>query len=298
MTTAGATRCGTIAIIGKPNVGKSTLLNRIVGAKVSITSNKPQTTRHPVRGIRTEGNVQFVFVDTPGFQERHGGSLNRALNRSVTRSLDGVDVALLVIIAGTIAPEDIRAFEEIPDTIERIIVANKSDRINGPAQMLPFLQRVSAQFGGLEIVPISAQGGRNVDELLAVIAKRLPEQPFMYEADDVTDRDERFIAAEAIREKLFRTLGDEIPYASVVAIESFQMEGTMRRIHAVIYVDRESHKGIIVGAGGGKLKKMASDARRDLEKLFGGKVHLEVWVKERHGWAENPNDLRRFGFEE
>ena len=292
------TRCGTIAIIGRPNVGKSTLLNRIVGAKVSITSSKPQTTRHIVRGILTQDDVQFVFVNTPGFQERHGGSLNRALNKAVRRAMDGVDVALLVIAAGSVGPEDLRAFQEIPDTVHRIIVANKSDRVSGPAEMLPFLQHASEQFGGLEIVPTSAQGGRNVDTLLALVARHLPEHPFMFEADDVTDRDERFLAAEAIREKLFRTLGDEIPYASAVAIESFQMEGQMRRIHAVIYVDRDSHKGIIVGAGGGKLKAMASSARRDLEKLFNGKVHLEVWVKARHGWADNPNDLRRFGLDE
>ncbi len=292
------TRCGTIAIIGRPNVGKSTLLNRIVGAKVSITSSKPQTTRHGVRGILTRNDIQYVFVDTPGFQERHGGSLNRALNRAVRRAMDGVDLALLVIAAGSIGPEDIRAFEEIPESIHRIIVANKSDRVAGPAEMLPFLRRAAEQFGGLEIVPVSAQGGRNVETLLAVIAQHLPEQAFMFDADDITDRDERFLAAEAIREKLFRSLGDEIPYASVVAIESFQIEGTMRRIHAVIYVDRESHKGIIVGTGGAKLKVMASSARRDLEALFGGKVHLEVWVKARHGWAENPNDLRRFGLDE
>ena len=292
------TRCGTIAIIGRPNVGKSTLLNRIVGTKVSITSSKPQTTRHSVRGIRTQDDTQFIFVDTPGFQERHGGSLNRALNRAVRRAVDGVDVALLVIAAGSIAPEDERAFEEIPDTIVRIIVANKSDRVTGPAEMLPFLARAAKRFGGLDIVPTSAQGGRNIDSLLAIIAKHLPEQPFMFDADDITDRDERFLAAESIREKLFRTLGDEIPYASVVGIESFQLEGALRRIQAVIYVDRESHKGIIVGAGGGKLKVMASSARRDLEKLFGGKVHLDVWVKARHGWADNPTDMRRFGLEE
>ncbi|MFM9888642.1 MAG: GTPase Era [Burkholderiales bacterium] len=292
------TRCGTIAIVGRPNVGKSTLLNRIVGTKVSITSSKPQTTRHSVRGIRTQDDTQFIFVDTPGFQERHGGSLNRALNRAVRRAVDGVDVALLVIAAGSISPEDERAFEEIPDTIVRIIVANKSDRVAGPAEMLPFLARAGKRFGGLDIVPTSAQGGRNIDTLLAIVAKHLPEQPFMFDADDITDRDERFLAAESIREKLFRTLGDEIPYASVVGIESFQLEGELRRIQAVIYVDRESHKGIIVGAGGGKLKAMASSARRDLEKLFGGKVHLDVWVKARHGWADNPTDMRRFGLEE
>ncbi len=292
------TRCGTIAIIGRPNVGKSTLLNRIVGTKVSITSSKPQTTRHSVRGIRTQDDTQFIFVDTPGFQERHGGSLNRALNRAVRRAVDGVDVALLVIAAGSISPEDERAFDEIPDTIVRIVVANKSDRVAGPTEMLPFLARAGKRFAGLDIVPTSALGGRNIDTLLGIVARHLPEQPFMFDADDITDRDERFLAAEAIREKLFRTLGDEIPYASVVGIESFQIEGELRRIQAVIYVDRESHKGIIVGAGGGKLKAMASSARRDLEKLFGGKVHLDVWVKARHGWADNPTDMRRFGLEE
>jgi len=291
------TRAGTIAIVGKPNVGKSTLLNRMVGAKVSITSSRPQTTRHRLRGILTQGSTQFVFVDTPGFQERHGGALNRALNRAVQRAFDEVDLVLLVVAAGQFNEDDERVLRELPAGLARVVVVNKSDRLKSAEGMLPFLQGMGARVPGAEIVPVSANSGRNVPRLLEVIAPMLPAQPFLYDADDITDRDERFLAAEAIREKLFRSMGDEVPYGSVVTIESFQLEGTLRRIHANVHVEKESHKAMIVGADGERMKSIASAARHDLERLFGGKVHLEVWVKTRRGWSASAADLKRFGFE-
>lgn len=290
-------RCGVVAIVGKPNVGKSTLLNVLVGAKVSITSSKPQTTRHVIRGIRTDRDTQFVFVDTPGYQTRHGGALNRALNQAIKRALADVDVAVHVFAAGEITDEDRSIARSLVHARNVIIGVNKSDRMADPARMLPFLQQLAQAFPDREIVPFSAKTGTNVDELLRVIQRMLPEQSFIYDEDSMTDRDERFLAAEMIREKLFRSLHEEIPYGAVVTIDLFKQDGALRRIAATILVDKAGHKSMIIGAKGERLKGIASAARRDMEKLFGGKVFLEVWVKPRPGWSDSAAELRRLGFE-
>jgi GTP-binding protein Era len=294
---AHAHRCGTVAIIGRPNVGKSTLLNALVGQKVSITSDKPQTTRHRVTGVLTRPHVQFVFVDTPGFQTRHGGALNRALNRAVRAALSEVDAVLLVVEAGRLEEGDRTVLRLLPRAVPMVLVVNKSDRIDGPERMLPFLQAAGAMAPFAAVVPVSAARGRNLGDLLKALAPLLPEQPPLFDADALTDRSERFLASEIVREKLFRLLGEEIPYGAAVTVDRFTEEARLRRIHVSVVVDRENHKAIVVGKGGAKLKAIASAARRDMEKLFGGKVFLEVWVKVRSGWTEDAASLRRLGLD-
>jgi GTP-binding protein Era len=293
----GSHRCGTIAIVGRPNVGKSTLLNALVGQKVSITSSKPQTTRHRVSGVLTRPGAQYVFVDTPGFQTQHGGPLNRALNRAVRAALEEVDAVLFVVEAGRLEEADRAVLQLLPKRIPVVLVANKSDRIAGPERMLPFLESAGTAFAFSAVVPVSASRGRNLRELLKVLAPLLPEQEPMFDADTLTDRNERFLAAELVREKLFRLLGEEVPYGAAVTIDQFREEGRLRRIHASIVVEKDNHKAIVVGKGGEKLKAIASAARRDMEKLFGGKVFLEVWVKVRGGWTESAASLRQLGIE-
>lgn len=290
-------RCGVVAIVGRPNVGKSTLLNALVGQRISITSRRPQTTRHRVLGVSTTRDAQFVFVDTPGFQTRHGGALNRTLNRNVRHALEGVDVVLLVVEAGHYGEEDAAVLKLLPANVPVVLAVNKADRLTDPARMLPFLQTVSAVRDFAAVVPLSAQRRRNVGALTRAIATLLPEQPPMYDADTLTDRNERFLAAELIREKLFRLLGDEVPYGSAVVIEKFVEEGRLRRIHAAIVVEKEGHKAIVIGKGGEKLKTIASGARKDMEQLFGGKVFLEVWVKVRERWTEDEGLVRGFGYD-
>jgi len=290
-------RCGTVAIVGRPNVGKSTLLNALVGQKVSITSRKPQTTRHRVTGVLTRPGAQYVFVDTPGFQSLHGGPLNRALNRAVRAVLEEVDAVLFVVEAGRLDDADRTVLRLLSQRVPVVLVANKSDRSGGPERMLPFLRTAAAAFDFAAVVPVSAARGRNLGELLKVLAPLLPVQPPLFDEETLTDRSERFLAAEIVREKLFRLLGDEVPYGAAVTIDQFLEEGRLRRIHAAVVVDKENHKAIVVGKGGEKLKAIASAARRDMEKLFGGKVFLEVWVKVRGGWTEDAAALRRFGIE-
>jgi GTP-binding protein Era len=299
MTAGGAPgfRCGTVAIVGRPNVGKSTLLNALVGQKVSITSARPQTTRHRIAGVLTRSDHQYVFVDTPGFQTRHGGTLNRLLNRAVRSSLAGVDVVLLVVEAGRYGEEDRAVAALLPPGTPALLAANKSDRLPDPARMLPFLERASKEHAFAAVVPVSAAKGRNLGALLKAIDPYLPEQPPMFDADALTDRSERFLAAELVREKLFRLLGDELPYGCAVSIDRFEEEGRLRRIHASIVVEKENHKAIVIGKDGAKLKAVASAARRDMEKLFGGKVFLETWVKVRPDWTRDGAALRRLGYE-
>ncbi len=296
-TTEQDFRCGTAAIVGRPNVGKSTLLNALVGQKLTITSGKPQTTRHRIRGVLTRPGAQFVFVDTPGFQTLHGGPLNRALNRAVRAALEEVDAVLFVVEAGRLEDDDRAVLRLLPQRVPVILVANKSDRIGGPERMLPFLRTAAAAFDFAAVVPVSAARGRNLGELLKALAPLLPVQSPLFDEETLTDRSERFLAAEIVREKLFRLLGDEVPYGAAVTIDQFLEEGRLRRIHAAVVVDRENHKSIVIGKGGEKLKAIASAARRDMEKLFGGKVFLEVWVKVRGGWTENAATLRRLGIE-
>jgi GTP-binding protein Era len=290
-------RCGTIAIVGRPNVGKSTLLNALVGQKLSITSRKPQTTRHRLLGILTRPDTQFIFVDTPGFQTQHGGSLNRMLNKNVQRSLQDIDAVMWVVEAGTLSEQDRKVAQLLPADIPAVMVVNKTDRVDDRADLLAFLQRCGEEFDQGAIVPVSAKLSRNTEELLKVLRGLLPEQPAIYPEDELTDRNERFLAAELIREKLFRLLGEEVPYGSAVIIDQFQEEGRLRRIHASIVVEKAGHKAIIIGRGGAKLKEIGTAARIDMERLFDCKVFLEIWVKVRSGWPDDDAMLRRFGYD-
>ncbi len=296
MVQSAAFRAGYVAIVGRPNVGKSTLLNRLVGQKLSITSRKPQTTRQRLTGILTREDAQLLFVDTPGFQTRHGGALNRHMNRVVTQALTEAEVLLLVIEALCFSAEDRALLGLLPAKRPVLLVINKIDQLADRRLLLPFIVQMSGAYDFAEIVPVSAAKGHSVAELARAIIRYLPQQPALYGAAEITESSERFLAAELIREKLFRLLGDELPYVSAVLVDRFVMDGALRRIHASIIVDKESHKGIVVGARGGQLKAIATKARIDMEQLFGGKVHLEVWVKVKTGWTENQQLLRQLGY--
>jgi len=290
-------RSGYIAIVGRPNVGKSTLLNRLVGEKISIVSRKAQTTRHRVTGIVTTDDSQFVFVDTPGFQTKFSNALNRTMNRGVTQTLADVDVVLFVVEAGRFDAKDKAVIKLFPKDRPVILVINKTDQIKDRTELFPFVAQVSAEYDFAAVVPISAAKGRQTDDLLAAARKHLPNEGLMFPEDDLTDKSERFLASEYIREKVFRLLGDELPYATAVEIEKFEMEGNLRRIFAAIVVDREGHKAIVIGKGGESLKRIASEARQDMERLFGGKVYLEVWVKVKSGWNDDERLLKSLGYE-
>jgi GTP-binding protein Era len=290
-------RCGLVAIVGRPNVGKSTLLNALVGQKISITSNKAQTTRHRITGVRSVGDAQFVFVDTPGFQTRHGNALNRTLNRTVRSVLSDVDVVLFVVEAGKFTPADAKVLELLPEDKPVLLVANKLDEVKRRDDVLPWLASMRVKRDFTEFVPLSATRESDTARLLAVVAPHLPQQPWFYDADMLTDRSERFLASELIREKLFRLTGDELPYESTVVIDKFEEDGNLRRIAATIVVEREAHKGMIIGDGGERLKRIGSEARQELERLMDCKVFLELWVKVRAGWASNEEHLRSYGYE-
>lgn len=290
-------RCGYIAIIGRPNVGKSTLMNALVGAKVSITSRKAQTTRHRITGVQTRENVQFIYVDTPGFQTRHSNALNRTLNRTVTNTLLAADVIVYVVESGTFGEADQKVLELIPDEVPCLLVLNKADFIKDKAQLMPFAQKVAAMHNFATVVPVSAKQRWQVDVLEREIEKLLPENAPIFGEDDITDRSERFLASEIVREKVFRFVGDELPYTSTVIIEKFEEEGRLRRVFAAILVERDSQKAMIIGQKGAKLKEISTQARLDMEKLFGGPVYLEIWVKVKSGWADNEAGLRAYGYE-
>ncbi|MGH8667855.1 MAG: GTPase Era [Burkholderiales bacterium] len=290
-------RCGTIGIAGRPNTGKSSLLNRLVGEKLSIVSPKPQTTRHLVTGILTRGDCQYVFVDAPGQQSQSRSALHRRLNRRATQAARDADVALFVVEAGRFTPEDRAVLHAIPASQKVVAVVNKVDLVRKHADLIPFLERLSKTRDFAAIVPVSAATGRNVPELLEALREALPEAPAAYPPDQLTDRDERFFAAELLREKLFRETGEELPYRCEVLIDSFKQEGRLRRIEATILVERDSQKAIVVGAGGARLKRMATAARKDMEKLFGGKVYLGTWVKVRKAWTDDARVLRQLGYE-
>jgi len=290
-------RCGTVAMVGRPNTGKSSLLNRLVGEKLSIVSARPQTTRHLVTGILTRPGCQYIFIDAPGNPPRLKSVLHKALNRRVAQAASQADVVLFVVEALRFGAEDQAALERIPAGQKVIAVANKLDLLKRSADLIPFLERLSRTRDFAALVPVSARTGRNLPELLRVIAQALPEGAAAYPEDQLTDRDERFFAAEALREKLFETLGEELPYRCEVMIDSFKEEGRLRRIEATILVERESQKAIVLGTRGERLKAMASAARRDLERLYQGKVYLGVWIKVRRAWTDDARVLRQLGYE-
>ena len=290
-------RSGYIAIVGRPNVGKSTLLNRLVGEKISIVSRKAQTTRHRITGILTKDDAQFVFVDTPGFQTKFSNALNRSMNRGVTQTISDVDVVLFVVEAGRYDIKDQAVVRLLPKDRPVILVVNKTDQLKDRTALLPFLAEVSADHDYAAIVPVSAAKGRQTEELLSEAKKHLPNDGLMFPEDDLTDKSERFLASEYIREKVFRLLGDELPYATAVEIERFEVEGDLRRIFAAIVVDRDGHKAIVIGKGGDQLKRIATEARHDMERLFGGKVYLVVWVKVKSGWNDDERLLKSLGYE-
>lgn len=290
-------RCGYIAIVGRPNVGKSTLMNALIGTKVSITSRKAQTTRHRITGIQTKDQTQFVYVDTPGFQTKHSNALNRSLNRTVTTTLTAVDVVLYVVEAGMFSQADISVLELLPKNIPCILVINKADHIKDKAVLMPFAAQVAGRFNFAAIVPVSAKQGFQLDALEAEVKKYLPVNPPMFAEDDITDKSEKFLAAEIVREKVFRFVGDELPYTSTVVVEKFEQEGNLRRIFVAILVDRAGHKAMLIGKKGERLKEISTQSRQDMEKLFGGPVFLEIWVKVKSGWADNEAGLRAYGYE-
>ena len=300
--TASGQRCGLIAIVGKPNVGKSTLLNALVKHKISITSNKAQTTRHRITGIRTVGKVQFVFVDTPGFQTRHNTALNKSLNKTVLGAVGDVDLVLFVVEAGKFLPADAKVLELLKPGIPALLVANKLDEVHRRGDIAPWLQDMQKRHAFAEFVPMSAKNTKDVERLFGICEKYLPEQPWWYAEDELTDRSEKFLASETVREKLFRFTGDELPYTSTVIIDKFEEEpsprhGRMVKIAATIVVERDGHKAMVIGDKGERLKRIGTEARQELEKLMGAKVFLELWVKVRSGWADDEARVRSFGYE-
>ena len=299
---AAGRRCGLIAIVGKPNVGKSTLLNALVQQKISITSNKAQTTRHRITGIRTVGNAQFVFVDTPGFQTRHNTALNKSLNKTVLGAVGDVDLVLFVVEAGKFLAADAKVLELLKPGIPALLVANKLDEVHRRGDVAPWLQEMQKRHAFTEFVPMSARNSKDVERLFGICEKYLPEQPWWYAEDELTDRSEKFLASETVREKLFRFTGDELPYTSTVIIDKFEEEpspkhGRMVKIAATIVVERDGHKAMVIGEKGERLKRIGTEARQELEKLMGAKVFLELWVKVRSGWADDEARVRSFGYE-
>ena len=290
-------RCGLVAIVGRPNVGKSTLLNALVGQKVSITSAKAQTTRHRITGIRTVDDTQFVFVDTPGFQTKHSAPLNRNLNRTVQGVLGDVDVVLFVVEAGRFGLDDAKVLALMPSDKPVILIANKLDTVHRRADLVPWLKGMQDRHAFAEFVPLTAKKDADVQRLLDIVKPYLPQQSWFYDEDALTDRSDRFLASELIREKLFRLTGDELPYTSTVVIDKFEEEGNLRRIAATIIVERDAHKGMVIGNEGERLKRIGSEARQELERLMDAKVFLELWVKVRSGWADNEEHLRSYGYE-
>jgi GTP-binding protein Era len=289
-------RTGTVAIVGRPNVGKSTLLNRVVGVHVAITSRKAQTTRHRIVGIHTDRQSQMIFVDTPGYQTQHKNALNREMNRTAGRAAGEVDVVVMMIDAAGWDERDTPVLGLVPPNTPTILALNKVDRIADKSKVARTLTDASARRDFAALVPVSGEKGTQLKALLGEIRKHLPEQPAIYGEDEFTDRPERFLAAEMVRERLFRLLGDELPYSIAVDIESFEQEGNLRRIGAVIYVDRPAHKAIVIGEKGATLKRIGTEARHAMEELFGSKVYLETHVRVKSGWADNDAALRKFGY--
>jgi GTPase len=294
-------RCGTIAIAGRPNTGKSSLLNRLVGQKIAIVSPKAQTTRRPVGGILTADECQYVFLDLPGYQTQHVNVLNRALNRRASEGTRDCDAVLFVVEAQRYGAGDREVLERIPADQRVVAALNKIDLLKDPAEMLPLLERLQKERDFHALVPVSARTGKNAPELLRVLRELLPEGPYAYPADQLTDRDERFFAGEILREKLFLLLGAELPYRCEIEVNSFKEEGLgrripLRRIEATVWVERDSQKAIVLGKGGALLKRIGTAARRDMERLFEGKVYLGLWVKVKRDWTRDERLLRQLGY--
>ncbi|MFM2275612.1 MAG: hypothetical protein RL211_1484 [Pseudomonadota bacterium] len=296
--------CGLVAIVGKPNVGKSTLLNALVGQKISITSRKAQTTRHRITGMRTQGVNQFVFVDTPGFQTLHANALNKSLNKTVVGAVADVDLILFVVEAGSFTPADARVLALLGKNIPTLLIANKLDNVHRRGDIAPWLQSMQEKHSFAEFVPMSAKNTKDVERLLDICARFLPEQSWWYAEDELTDRSEKFLASELVREKLFRLTGDELPYTSTVIIDKFEEEPPQKkghkrllRIAATIVVERDGHKAMVIGDKGERIKRIGMETRVELEKLADAKVFLELWVKVRSGWADDEARVRSFGYE-
>ena len=295
-------RCGLIAVVGKPNVGKSTLVNALVGQKISITSRKAQTTRHRITGIATRGVSQFVFVDTPGFQTLHNTALNKSLNKTVQGAVGDVDLVLFVVEAGSFTPADAKVLALLKPGVPALLIANKLDTVHRRAEIAPWLQSMQQRHAFAEFVPMSAKNPKDIDRLFGICEKYLPEQPWAYGEDELTDRSERFLASEIVREKLFRFTGDELPYTSTVVIDKFEDEygrnrSRLARIAATIVVERDGHKAMVIGDKGERLKRIGTEARQELERLMDCKVFLELWVKVKSGWADDEARVRSFGYE-
>ena len=289
-------RCGYVAVVGRPNVGKSTLINRLIGEKVSITSKKPQTTRDRVLGVVTEEDAQYVFVDTPGFQTKVGSQLIRRMNRQVRSTLNEVDAIVLVIESGGWRPADLEVVNLLPKDAKNVILAlNKTDLLKGRDKLLPLMAESMQKFPFAAIVPVSAEKGRQCDELLKEIKAFLPESVPFFDPDTYTDRSPRFLAAETIREKAFRLLGDELPYGCAVTIDRWKDEAA--EIIATLIVERESHKPIVIGEGGAKLREISRLARADIAAMLGKRLHLEVWVRVRRGWSDDARALKSLGYD-
>ena len=292
-------RCGYVAIIGRPNVGKSTLLNYILGMKLSITSRKPQTTRHQILGVKTEANVQCIYVDTPGIHQRRGTAINKYMNRAATSVLNDVDIILMVVQAGQWTEEDQSIIEKLRTTqCPVVLVVNKIDKLDDKKQLLPMIQDLSSQYDFSEIIPVAALNGVNVTILEEKLVPLLPENEHIYSDDQVTDRSMRFLSSEIIREKLIRELGQELPYTSAVVIDKYEEDTDIVRIHATIFVESAGQKSIIIGKKGARLKSIGTNARKDISKMVGSKVYLNLWVKVREGWSNDEQALRGLGYGE
>jgi GTPase len=292
-------RCGYVAIVGRPNVGKSTLLNHLLGQKISITSRKPQTTRHQVLGIKTEGGNQIIFVDTPGLHLGAEKAINRYMNRAASSAIKDVDLAVFVVDRTAWTPEDEMVLEQLKQArVPVLLVANKVDLLTDKSTLLPHLQVLDGKSDFVAVLPLSALRNHNVEALEAEILKFLPESIHFFPEDQITDRSQRFLAAEIVREKIMRQLGDELPYSIAVEIEEFSMDGGTLHISALILVERKGQKKIIIGDGGSRLRAIGTDARQDMEKLFDNKVMLRLWVKVKSGWSDDERALRSLGYED
>lgn len=291
-------KSGYVAIIGRPNVGKSTLINRVLGQKLCITSRRPQTTRHRILGIKTTDNNQFIYVDTPGLHIDDKRAMNRYMNRAAASSIDDVDVILFLVDGMNWTDEDERVLERLKKSAKApvILVINKVDKLADKEVLLPQIEKLSAEFDFAKVLPISARKGVNVEQLEQEINTLMPEGELIFPEDQLTDRSSRFLAAELVREKLFRHLGQELPYSITVEIEQFEDEGKLYRIGAVIYVERDGQKSIVIGKKGELLKSVGKDARLEMQSLFDKKVFLRLWVKVREGWGDNERMLKNLGY--